>query len=214
MTTKKLLLGSVSLLSITSIFSAANAAVVLSFESGFINGQQAFVADGIDIVLTGDLIVTEFASFGSGGGNWFMDSTYLTSQTGVFGAFTTTTPNKAFQVTDMHLWTSNDGGGNDATGNINLIGTLFGGGTVSDTITVSPTGFTGADWDTTINLSAFAGLALTSLAFEVTGSIDYVAIDQLSITAVPEPSIAVLGAGFIAMGIVLFRRTHAGQLAD
>jgi hypothetical protein len=206
MTSKPLSLRSFAVLSIFTCVSLAEAAEVLDFESGFTNGQQSFVADGLDIVLTGDLIVTQFASFGSGGGGWFMDSTFGNSQTGNFGAFTTTSPGQAFEVTDMHLWSSDDGGSNEVTGDINLIGTLLGGGSVTSTITVAPTGVSGNDWDMTTDLSAFSGLALTSLAFEVTGSVNYLAIDKMEITAVPEPSSFMLGAGFLSLVSVLIRR--------
>lgn len=188
--------------------SVARGATVFGFESGLSNGQTSFSGGGLDVSLGSPLIVTEFPTFGSGGGNWFLDSGFGTPVTGYAGKISVSTSGVAgFRLLSMDLWTSNNAGANYAAGSVSLKGILAGGGSVTSVVNVNPTGNAGQDWDTTNDLSAFTGLVFTSVEITLGAGIDYVAIDNLgmeAVAAVPEPSAAWLS--LIALGGLLRRR--------
>lgn len=183
-------------------------AVIVGFETGFDEGETTFIADGANFAFDTYLIVTQFATFGSGGGNWFVDSGFGEPRTGSLGAMSITSPGMAFYFTGVDLWTSNNAGNNYATGSVTIVGTLTDSSTVSTTLTVAPTGNAGLDWDTTNDLSAFSGLALTSVEFILGPGINYLAIDNIGLETVmiPEPSTTLLLTAFAAFPLLRRRR--------
>ncbi len=189
---------------------AVRGATVFTFESGFTAGQTTFTQGDLTVFLGGQLMVTEFPTFGSGEGDWFIDTGYGMPVSGDAGSISvTTTAIAGFRLLGMDLWTSNDGGNNYAAGNVTLTGLLANGGSVSTVVAVTPTGDGGSDWDTTIDLSVFAGKTLTSLEISLGPEINNIGIDNLSmesVAAVPEPSghLALLALG--STGLLTRRR--------
>lgn len=188
--------------------SMASGATVFNFESGFTAGQTSFNGGGLAVSLGGPLVVTEFPTFGSSGGDWFVDSGFGTPVSGNAGNISVSTAGIAgFKLLSMDLWTSNNAGSNFAAGNVTLKGMLAGGGSVSAIVSVNPTGNSGEDWDITNDLSVFSGLVLTSVEFSLGAGIDYLAIDNLgmeAVTTVPEPGSLLLTA--LPLGAWFLRR--------
>ena len=193
---------------LTLSLAAVRGATVFTFESGFTAGQTSFTRGDLTVSLGGPLVLTEFPTFGSGEGDWFMDSGFGVPVAGNAGSISvTTTAIAGFELLGVDLWTSNDGGGTYTAGNITLTGLFAGGGSASAVVAVTPTGNSGLDWDTSIDLSAFAGKTLTSLEISLGAGINYVAIDNLSmgsVAAVPEPGAVLLSA--LSFGALCLRR--------
>lgn len=154
--------------------------VTEDFET-FSSGDTSFTSNGVNFSLTNNLRIYRIDTYGSGGGNFFVDTGYGSGVSGNVGSFTVTNA-YTFELTGLHLWTSNDAGNNYSIGTVRLTGTLAGGGTVTQDVLVEPTGITGNDWDTTNTISNFAGQQLISLAFEILSGANYLAIDKLSFT--------------------------------
>lgn len=188
--------------------SAVRAATLFTFESGFIPGQTTFTQGDLSVTLSGGLSVMEFPTFGSGEGDWFIDSGYGLPVAGSAGSIVVSTSSIAgFRLTGLDLWTSNDAGNNFTPGNVTLTGNLAGGGSFSAILAVNPTGNGGLNWDTTNDLSAFSGKTLTSIGISLGTGINYLAIDNLaleSVASIPEPGAMALT--LLAGGALLLRR--------
>jgi hypothetical protein len=188
--------------------SSLRGATVFTFESGFSSGQTSFTQGDLTVSLGSPLLVTEFSTFGSGEGDWFIDSGFGAPVSGSVGSISvSTTAISGFELLGMDFWTSNDGGGTYASGNVTLTGLLASGGSVTSVIAVTPAGNGGLDWDTSIDLSVFSGKTLTSVEISLGAGINYLAIDNLamqSVAAVPEPVTALLGG--VGMCALLRRR--------
>lgn len=203
---------------LTLPLAAVRGATVFTFESGFTAGQTSFTQGDLTVSLGGQLVVTEFPTYGSGEGDWFIDSGFGMPVSGNAGSISvTTTAISGFRLLGMDLWTSNDGGDTYTAGNVTLTGWFADGGSVSTVLAVTPTGNGGLDWDTSIDLSAFAGKTLTSLEISLGPEINNIGIDNLSmesVAAVPEPSgqLALLALG--SAGILTRRRLKRAAAAQ
>lgn len=190
------------------IISNLTAAVTVSFESGFNINDTTFNADGGSFTFDNHLVITRFDGFGSGGGNWFVDSGFGVARSGSVGSLNITSANLAFYVTSLDLWTSNDRGNTNATGQVTLIGKRPDLTTISTTILVQPTGFSGNDWDTSNNILAFSNVPLISLDFQIGSGLNYIAVDRIALQTVviPEPNTAALAIAAAALSLVYRRR--------
>lgn len=190
--------------------SSASADGIQNFTTGYSSGATSFTDDGLNFSLTGYLSVFNSDDCGSGGDDYYVDSGYGSSSAGFIGAIICTTPGSGFYFTGVDLWTSASQGAINASGIVTIIGTnALTGATITDLITVQPTGSTGADWDTTNDLSSFSGIALSSVEFHLNdASIDYVAIDNFAVTAVsvPEPSQFAAFGALCVFGFAAFKR--------
>jgi len=154
--------------------------VIEDFET-FTDGQTSFTSGGLNFSLTNFLRITQWDTYGSGSSNFYVDTGFGVGRSGGVGSFTVDA-GSSFELNGLDLWTSNDAGNTDSDATITLTGTLVGGGTVTQSISVQPTGYTGADWDTTNDVSNFAGQAITSLSFTIDSGANFIAIDNLEFT--------------------------------
>ncbi len=188
------------------------------FESGYSSGDTSFANSGVTFTLDNTLAIAEFATFGSGGGDFFIDSGYGQSRSGSLGSVTADAAH-SFELTGLDLWTSNDGGNNNSNATIRLIGTKAVGGTVSLDVLVEPTGYTGNDWDTSNDVSAFSGIQLTALEFQLVSGANYLAIDNFAFTPqalTDATSTVTAGAGIEAANFATTASTQGSaiQLLD
>ncbi|TXB61395.1 HYR domain-containing protein, partial [Phaeodactylibacter luteus] len=111
------------------------------------------------------------------------------------GSFTLTTPDRSFIFTQADFWTSSDSGNSFSGGNIQIVGTLAEGGTVVTTVTTVAPGGTdpGLPYDRiSLQGTSLEGQALSSVAFNLQGGLNYVAIDNFKYAEVKgAPEVAV-----------------------
>ncbi len=158
--------------------------------------QTTFIESGVEFSSTGDLFVENVINFGSGPSNfWLGTGTGDGNSSGSVGKIQVTSANTGFRIIQIDAWTGTDDGNTHVSGDVTFTGTLAIGGTVSETITVTPTGTTGSDYD---NIS-FVGTTLenavlTDLEFTIVGSgIFYVALDNFCFEAISLCDLAVSG---------------------
>lgn len=182
------------LLLIASVWATwtADAQITEGFETGYTAGATQFAGpDGALFTLTSDLRITNFASFGANGSNWFLD-------TGVLEGNDNTPPSQiiladedqTFTLIGLMAWTSNDDGDTYADGTLTLTGASLN-GPVSHTFMVEPTGNSGFDW---VQLdpdgTPLEGAALRSLTVTYGSTLNYVALDQIAYRLQPITSVA------------------------
>lgn len=157
---------------------------------GFSAGATSFTTSSGTFSLSG-LEVARGVGFGSGTSDQFLDTGFGASSSG--GTITASGSGMSFQISTLDGWTSNNQGGSDQAGvDVTFIGTLLEGGTISQTIEVNPTGFTGNDWDETLGFSSgtWSGQNLTALEVRIESSgnaADYIALDDMDFAAITFP---------------------------
>ncbi len=146
-----------------------------TFEGEFAPGS-AFSENGNMFTATAPLRVFNVTGIGCCPSNYYLDNISTSA-----GSFTFTNSNiGGFILQEMDVWTSANGGSNFAVGNLTFTGTRPNGTTVSHTLTITPTGDTGADFDH----KSFAGTPLAnevlrSLTITPASPINYFQIDNL-----------------------------------
>jgi MYXO-CTERM domain-containing protein len=155
------------------------------FESAAEGATTRSLVD-VDVALTGQLAVRTSAlgDFGADPSkNWIGTPTVAAS--GLVGSIESTTAGVGFEVKSVYAWTSNNAGGADTPGPVTFTGILPGGGTVSETFAVTPTGFLGTDYDVLVFDSAtWGGVTLVELEVTLGTGINYVALDLFEYRAV------------------------------
>jgi len=184
---KKLIFITLAYLSISTV----RAAVLETFEDE-VDGATSFTTGATTFNTTGALRVTSFAPVGNNSSTFFLDTGSGQSVTNA-GSIDIVGANLSFVLSSIYLWTSNDGGGTDIDANVEITGTLFGGGNVSDTFFIDPTGTSGADWFFLgLAGTVFDGANLTSISFVNQAPANYLAVDDLlldiQVNAVPVPA--------------------------
>lgn len=171
-------LGVVALLALPLTLAKA-AMVIEDFETETPNATS-FAENTLTFDVTGDLLVTEFGSFGSGLSDKFLDTLYGDGGTsGSAGSIQLTNVGYSFRLGSCDVWTSNDDGNSDTAGNVTFVGTLAAGGTASVTFYIDPTGYTGNDWiHVDFSGTVLEGQALTALEIILASNLNYVAIDN------------------------------------
>lgn len=160
----------------------ADAQITEGFETGYSAGVTQFAGpEGALFMLTSDLRITNFATFGANGSNWFLD-------TGVLEGNDNTPPSQiiledddqTFTLIGLMAWTSNDDGNTSADGTLTLTGASLD-GPVSHTFALEPTGNSGLDWvQLDMDGTPLEGAALRSLTVTYGNTLNYVALDQIT----------------------------------
>ncbi len=163
---------------------------------GETTGGTTFSQNSIAFNATNALKVEFSNGFGSGSSSYWLGTVAGNGgNSGSVGKIVATTANTAFRIYQIDAWTSNNDGSVHASGNVTFTGTLFGGGTVTTTILVTPTASNGTGWD---NLS-FVGTPLenqnlTELEIILGAGLNYIGLDNFCFTAVSTaPEMDVLG---------------------
>ena len=158
----------------------ASTPIVETFEDET-NASTTFSEAGLSFSLTNDLVIEQFAGFGCCTSDFFLDSGFGDGgTTGSAGKIIITTPGTGFIIEEMDAWTSNSDGTSFAVGDVTFVGTRAIGGTVSETITVTPTGDSGP---TVFDHLLFAGtnldgVLLTELEIILSASLNFIEIDN------------------------------------
>ena len=188
------------------VFTATNAsgAILETFEDEA-DGATSFTTGSTTFNTTGELRVFSFAPFGNNSSTFFLDTGFGQSVTSV-GSIDIVGANRSFVLSSMYLWTSPDGGDTDIDANVEITGTLLGGGSVSDTFFIDPTGIFGTDWFFLgLTGTVFDSANLTSVSFVNQSPANYLAVDDLlldiRISAIPIPA-AVWLFGTALIGLV------------
>lgn len=216
-TSAKLLIGAALVIS-AGMASAANIVQNPSFELGvFDDIDVAFVANVTQV--GGSQSVTKISDWTvsqdrpliwidnaypgplkTPSGDRFLDLTFFTfiaSQYSTISQSLNTTAGQAYTLTF-------DLGASNLFGGLPVIAMSTAGVTVDFAATVAPTSVN--EW-TSFSYSFIAPAATTTLSFTGIQGSDYIGLDNISVTAVPEPgSIALLFAGLAAVGSVVARK--------
>ncbi|GAB1856251.1 hypothetical protein MHTCC0001_10860 [Flavobacteriaceae bacterium MHTCC 0001] len=132
--------------------------------------------------LTGSLSVDSNSGNGSTGDDQWAGTPVNTTIQGSVGTIALCESDKAFRITEIDCWTSENGGSNFAVGDVTFIGYLHGGGSVVYTTTITPTDdTTGYD---VINFSGtpLNGIDLVSIEFVLHDDLNYIALDEFDYT--------------------------------
>ena len=157
------------------------------FETGYADGATSFNGPtGETFLLTSDLRITNFDTYGAGGSDWFIDTGILEGNDNMPASqIVLQDPLKTFTLQSVKMWTSGTDGSNYAVGFVTLTGTGPG-GTVSHVFTVAPTGNSGLDWvELSMAGTLLQGAALQSLTVTYGSTLNYVSFDDLTYTITP-----------------------------
>lgn len=126
--------------------------------------------------------VSNAPTFGAGGGNFFIETPFGIASTG--GTISKAGSVASFKLAGFDAWTSNDQGNTFKAGvNVQFTGNVLGGGTVTQTFTINPTGNAGTQWHFGLTFnSTFQAASLTSLQVTILGTgnaANYIALDNI-----------------------------------
>lgn len=151
--------------------------MLLETFEGELSPGQAFSENGNMFTTTLPLRVLQSGNFGCCPSDYYLDA----AGTGSVGAAQYTNSGiGGFILQEADMWTSSNGGGAFAVGNVTVAGTTPNGTVISHTFTVTPTGNTGADFQhKTFAGTPLANQVLRSFAITNVSPINYLQIDNL-----------------------------------
>lgn len=159
-----------------------------TFEGGS-NLATTFTTNGKQFALSG-LQISNVPTLGASSSNFFLETPFGTVSTG--GTISRAGQTASFRVTSFAGWTSNDKGNSFKAGvNVQFTGNILGGGTVTQTFTINPTGNSGAQWhegltfNGTFQAANLTSLQVTILSTGVAGN--YIALDNLVFSNITLP---------------------------
>lgn len=154
------------------------------FETGYTAGATTFNGPtGETFLLTSDLRITNFDTYGAGGSDWFIDTGILEGNDNMPASqIVLQDVLKTFTLESVKMWTSGTDGSSYAVGFVTLTGTGPG-GNVSHIFTVAPTGNSGLDWvELSMNGTLLQGAALQTITITYGSTLNYVSLDDLTYT--------------------------------
>ena len=150
-----------------------------------INNATTFTQNGATFSATGGykVVGSSGGSQGSGASAYFLTST--NNAVGNMGTITITSPNTAFKIISLDSWVGTSSGA-FSSGPVTFTGTLYSGGTVTATKTITATSNTGTGWQQGITFigTDLDNVNLTALQVSTGGSLKYCDIDNFNFTAV------------------------------
>ncbi|MEL7251920.1 MAG: Calx-beta domain-containing protein, partial [Bacteroidota bacterium] len=163
-------------------------AICETFEDEAAAGLNTFAEGGVGFSLSNQLVTGFFDGGGGAGSDYYIESNITAlPHSGNVGSFMVTTPNTGVILLQLDLWTSNDDNANTAeVGTIRLTGTPATGGSpiVIELSTLASAGSSNFTENISLAGTAFAGVTLSSVAIELLGNSNYLAIDNLCFEAV------------------------------
>lgn len=151
-----------------------------TFEDEVANATS-FTTSGLLMNTSGDFIIEVTAGFGCASDSWLGSGTNNGGSTGSFGGFQVAVPGEKFTLSTSSAfcaWSSNNDGFNFASGDVQFVGTLASGGTISETININPPSSFEYDMITFSN-AVWGNQELTALAVNIVSGINYIAIDNI-----------------------------------
>ncbi len=149
---------------------------------GETNGATTFTTSSLSFTTTGDQLVEVFLPFGCGGSaTWLGTGFGDGGSSGSFGSFKVTNVSDKFIISTASswcAWTSNDDGNTFASGDVKFIGTLAAGGTIEETITISPPNNNTFD-NITFSSGIWDNQELTEFESEIVSDINYLSLDNI-----------------------------------
>ena len=145
------------------------------------NNATTFTESGVSFSATSGYRVRQATTFGSGSSNFYLSS--LNNAVGNQGTFSITTANKAFKLNAVDSWVGTSETSH-SSGSVIFTGTLFGGGTVTTTKTI--TAATGAGWQQNITFTGtpLDNVLLTSIQVTTAGALTECDIDNFNFTVI------------------------------
>ena len=172
--------------------------VVETFEDET-NNALTFSQNSVNFSTSGGFKVKQSSTFGSGSSTFYLTSS--NNAVGNQGTFSITSPNKAFKLNFLDAWV-----GTSVTafssGSVTFTGTLFGGGTVTATKTITATSATGTGWQQNISFAGtdLENVLLTAIQVSTGGSLTLCEIDNFNYTVINTlPIIEVVDASNVAI---------------
>ncbi|MEA5461202.1 Calx-beta domain-containing protein [Arcicella sp. LKC2W] len=163
------------------------------------NLATTFAESGVSFSATGGYRVRQASTFGSGSSNFYLTST--NNAVGNQGTFSLTTANKVFKLNGLDAWVGTTETSH-SSGSVTFTGTLFGGGTVSTTKTITATSASGAGYQLNVTFTGtpLENVLLTALQVSTAGTLTECDIDNFNYTVVNTlPIIEVVDASDIAI---------------
>ena len=163
------------------------------------NLATTFAESGVSFSATGGYRVRQASTFGSGSSNFYLTST--NNAVGNQGTFSLTTANKAFRLNGLDAWVGTTETSH-SSGSVTFTGTLFGGGTVSTTKTITATSANGAGYQLNVTFTGtpLENVLLTAIQVSTAGALTECDIDNFNYTVVNTlPIIEVVDASDIAI---------------
>lgn len=147
------------------------------------NNATSFTQSGVSFSSTGGYRVKQASTFGSGSSTFYLSS--INNAVGNQGTFSITTANRAFKLNAIDSWVGTSETSH-SSGSVTFIGTLFGGGTVTTTKTITATAATGAGWQQNITFTGtpLDNVLLTSIQVTTAGALAECDIDNFNFTVV------------------------------
>lgn len=160
---------------------------------GETDDATTFSENGITFSATNRFKVNISQNSGSGSSQGYLSSSasgVSPNTGGSQGKIIITSPNKGFKLLSLDAWTATGTTPTFVTGPVTFTGTLFGGGTVSTTITITPTSDIGSGWQQNINFAGtpLENAVLNELDFIAGGTVTTIEIDNINyavVAAVP-----------------------------
>ena len=156
--------------------------VIETFETET-NNATTFSESGVSFASSGGYAVKQASTFGSGSSAFFLSST--NNAVGNQGTFSITTANRAFKLNALDAWVGTTATSH-SSGSVTFTGTLFGGGTVTTTKTITATAATGAGWQQNITFvgTPLDNVLLTGIQVTTAGALTECDIDNFNFTVV------------------------------
>ena len=148
-----------------------------------------FTTSGLVFNTTGDLLIEFFAGLGCNSDFWLGSGFINGGSAGSFGSFQVAVSGKKFILstsTPFCAWTSNDDGNNFASGDVQFVGTLAAGGTISETISINPPDNSTFDM-ITFSSGVWANQELTALTLNIISGVNYIALDNIAFASLILP---------------------------
>ena len=130
--------------------------------------------------LTGSLAVDEGTGNGTSGDDKWVGTPVGQAIFNNVGSIALCETTKAFQISELDVWTSINGGTSLQAGNVKFIGNLQGGGSVNYTTLVTPTDNTTGYDEISFVGTPLEGQDLISLEFELQDGLSYLAVDDFT----------------------------------
>lgn len=147
------------------------------------NNATVFNESGVSFTSSGGYRVRQATTFGSGSSNFYLSS--LNNAVGNQGTFSITTANKAFKLNGLDAWVGTSETSH-SSGSVTFTGTLFGGGTVITTRTITATAATGAGWQQNVTFTGtpLDNVLLTAIQVTTAGALTEADIDNFNFTVI------------------------------